>query len=737
MSMRAQTSSKQPTAMPPSFISRQSGLLQRKCACGGSSGLAGECKECKQEMLQRKTANNQEEASAAPPVVNEAISSAGQPLDDGTRLFMQSHLAHDFSRVRVYAAPHGQSGLAIGQPHDHYEREADRVAEQALSAPPEHASRSAPDSSMTKDFSDVRVHTDARAAESAKAVNALAYTVGRDVVFAEGQYAPETKEGRRLIAHELVHVFQQGHSTSAAVQRTPPPTDMDKSQREFVNGAIEKIRTMGQIARTDLATKKAKINEDEIKRRLTATKETQAQALETIHKGLSDDAALTKDLRTAYVDTVQAIITLAKSSLQKTSHELYEQYGGQIHEWAWPQAQADPTANELSATLRPEEQQRITVITAQTNIPDLNDLFSTTGAKITIPLPQGVNAHFSTGIAAPLQRGLQNVAGKLIPNPLVLNSTITLTLDLEAYGGDFAAFRFTYLEHIPANKKDPITQEVLIERLGSIGKEKMPPSAQEANEKKFKAHNFTRGSGWSDEQYQQLLAAISQVPDSLLSPVDKLDFRRQSVNATDPKVGGHYDPDAHAVTMFDVAFDASMMRVGAPGAGLATDAVHSIMHEIGHAIDLLPLRKAWKDLEQAHDVRKTAFSQFEDPPGSENYKFPNSEKGHWKELSDKVKAAEDAKNKTRSASGYRWKAGAGNMDDMVEFEEKKRGKLPPESNEFRLAAGKDGNVRITEYSNKEWQEYFAESFSLYIADPDTLQRLRPNVYAYFIKNHPK
>ena len=60
------------------------------------------------------------------------------------------------------------------------------------------------------DFSSVRIHADAAAAESATAVNALAYTVGRDIVFAADRYAPATAAGRRLLAHELTHVVQQG-----------------------------------------------------------------------------------------------------------------------------------------------------------------------------------------------------------------------------------------------------------------------------------------------------------------------------------------------------------------------------------------------------------------------------------------------------------------------------------------------------------------------------------------------
>src|SRR5207247_5083803 len=55
-------------------------------------------------------------------------------------------------------------------------------------------------------FGEVRVHNDTRAAESARAVNAVAYTVGRDVVFGAGQFAPHSHEGRKLIAHELTHV---------------------------------------------------------------------------------------------------------------------------------------------------------------------------------------------------------------------------------------------------------------------------------------------------------------------------------------------------------------------------------------------------------------------------------------------------------------------------------------------------------------------------------------------------
>jgi hypothetical protein len=64
----------------------------------------------------------------------------------------------------------------------------------------------------------VRVHADATAAASARALNARAYTVGRDVVFAQGQYQPATTGGRQLIAHELAHVVQQSGAGAPRVQ---------------------------------------------------------------------------------------------------------------------------------------------------------------------------------------------------------------------------------------------------------------------------------------------------------------------------------------------------------------------------------------------------------------------------------------------------------------------------------------------------------------------------------------
>jgi hypothetical protein len=139
--------------------------LQRKCACGG----LGDCEECKghEETLHRRAAGTAT-PSTAPPIVHDVLRSPGQPLDNQTRAFMERRFAHDFSRVRI--------------------------------------------------------HADAKAAESAGAVDALAYTVGQHIAFASGRYAPHTQEGKRLMAHELAHTIQQSEGGSSGLLSRQPTT---------------------------------------------------------------------------------------------------------------------------------------------------------------------------------------------------------------------------------------------------------------------------------------------------------------------------------------------------------------------------------------------------------------------------------------------------------------------------------------------------------------------------------
>jgi peptidoglycan hydrolase-like protein with peptidoglycan-binding domain len=197
--------------------------LQRKCSCGGTPGPTGECEKCRKKRLslQRRAAKKQEPARV-PPIVHEVLRSPGQPLDASTRAFMESRFGHDFSRLALHAAPRAQAELVVGQAGDQFEQEADSMADTVMQMPEPRTLNKSTQRAVA-DFSHVRLHADARAAESARAVNAKAYTVGHDIVFGEGRYRPETRDGRKLLAHELAHTIQQsstGSIATAQLQRT-------------------------------------------------------------------------------------------------------------------------------------------------------------------------------------------------------------------------------------------------------------------------------------------------------------------------------------------------------------------------------------------------------------------------------------------------------------------------------------------------------------------------------------
>jgi outer membrane protein OmpA-like peptidoglycan-associated protein len=100
--------------------------------------------------------------------------------------------------------------------------------------PLESSTRESMEALFNEDFSNVRVHTDAEAAESARSVNALAYTAGEDVVFGSSQYKPHSKEGHELLAHELAHTVQQRNAGVSA-----PATGGTNISRAPMPGAAE------------------------------------------------------------------------------------------------------------------------------------------------------------------------------------------------------------------------------------------------------------------------------------------------------------------------------------------------------------------------------------------------------------------------------------------------------------------------------------------------------------------
>jgi hypothetical protein len=154
------------------------GLLQRKCAA---------CEKEEEEKVSRKALDGRGACcgTKAPPIVNAALTESGRPLTPGAREFFESRFGADFSKVRI--------------------------------------------------------HTGGRAADAASAVRARAFTVGREVVFGAGQYAPATAAGSRLVAHELAHVVQQGRSAATlqhAGRTISSPSDPAELEAERASATI-------------------------------------------------------------------------------------------------------------------------------------------------------------------------------------------------------------------------------------------------------------------------------------------------------------------------------------------------------------------------------------------------------------------------------------------------------------------------------------------------------------------
>lgn len=170
-------------------------LLQRQCACGTHTGGAT-CESCagKTRGLQRKLSIG----AANDPLEHEADRVADQVLA------LPSAAAIASAPVRIQRL--GPQGAAAS---DAVPASVDQTL-RGGGRPLDGATRTDMEQRFGHDFSQVRVHDDGAAQQSARDVNARAYTVGNAIVFGAGEYAPRSAAGRHLLAHELTHTIQQG-----------------------------------------------------------------------------------------------------------------------------------------------------------------------------------------------------------------------------------------------------------------------------------------------------------------------------------------------------------------------------------------------------------------------------------------------------------------------------------------------------------------------------------------------
>lgn len=190
-----------------------------------------------------------------------------------------------------------------------------------------------------RDFDDVRIHSGPQAAAAAAGVQARAFTLGRNVVFAAGEHNPVSGDGKRLLAHELAHVVQQS-TGRPRLQRQPaapatapaqlsPGTDADV--RDLVNTAIRMLTTSADYFR------EARVDSAVVERVLTGWSRMATEYPGLIQTRLNNDAALLRSFQDAFKAALSVLLTRAASVIPNTSViQLYLANMYRLPEWAWP-----------------------------------------------------------------------------------------------------------------------------------------------------------------------------------------------------------------------------------------------------------------------------------------------------------------------------------------------------------------------------------------------------------------
>jgi len=219
--MERQTATKnKQESINSSSLSR--GILQRKCACGNQSAGGGECGECgkNKQLLQRRATHISEPGDRyeqeADRIADEVMrmpepTAKHQVGSEKEGVLQRKAIANSITPLQSTSTGHEQLS------------EVPPIVDEVLRSPGEFLDSGVQTfmgSRFGYDFSNVRVHTDPKSAESAQSVNAEAYTVGQHIVFGIGHYAPISYEGRKLLAHELAHTVQQTERSWLA--RNPP-----------------------------------------------------------------------------------------------------------------------------------------------------------------------------------------------------------------------------------------------------------------------------------------------------------------------------------------------------------------------------------------------------------------------------------------------------------------------------------------------------------------------------------
>ncbi len=239
------------TSVPPvpQSAPAAAGLLQRKCACGQHTGGEGECAECKRKKEENKSREGRIQTKLA-------LGSPGDPLELEADRIADLVVGGGLRSSREPIHPiRGNGGETLRRKPEPAPAPSSAAAVPPGSGQPlDGEARAFMEPRFGHDFSRVRIHTDSRAAESARSFGALAYTLGENIVFGPGRYNPATTSGRQLLAHELTHVLQQSGPASTAapaslkVQALPAPRLQKAAGNPCGQNQVDALQDTAQLA---------------------------------------------------------------------------------------------------------------------------------------------------------------------------------------------------------------------------------------------------------------------------------------------------------------------------------------------------------------------------------------------------------------------------------------------------------------------------------------------------------
>lgn len=323
----------------------------------------------------------------------------------------------------------------------------------------------------------------------------------------------------------------------------------------------------------------------------------------------------------------------------------------------------------------------------------------------------GDTPSWDPSIDAALHAGLTSVGAWLAgdTNALPLESSVEVALDLSAYGGAHTTYRLTRFTHTTGSGSSRSSSVVmLVEDLGPASGGPAPVTVPQDGAFTIGSTAFQLSGSWSGSDYALLRQALALLPVAALAIAGGMTFRRRG-RAPGPE-GGEYHADTNTVDLFNSAFPgAESLRLGGRSRG-----VHYILHEIGHAIDLIPLERAWEAFNAAGQsaAARTTLLAARSPSGT---RYVRDDAGKY----NQEQALDDAGGDFRRAV----------RSDGVRRDTS--GRTTPEGTTAELSGG------ITTYAETDYQELYAELFALYVNAPETLRLLRPATYQYFARRFPR